>query len=113
MKHIFAIIGSFLLAAIAIVLLGVGLEFIGFNVWAYFAPRRVAVENQVFHESQAYNDGMVRDLENLKMQYQQANDAQKLALKDVVLHRFAVYPLDRLPVGLRSFYENLRSGVEQ
>lgn len=87
-----------------------GLNLFGLAQYSFFAPKVRAVENQVFKESEQYNDGMVRDLENLQMEYIKANDTQKAALKDIILHRFAVYDENRLPGNLRSFYNDLRSG---
>ena len=78
--------------------------------YSFFAPKARAVENQVYKESPQYNEGMVRDLENLQMEYMKANADQKAALKDIILHRFAVYDVNRLPSNLFSFYNDLRSG---
>ena len=85
-------------------------SFLGFQGYSYFAPKYRAVDNAVFKESEQYNDGMIRDLENLQLQYAQANDTQKAALKDIILHRFAVYDENRLPANLRLFYNQLRAG---
>ena len=82
----------------------------GLANYSFFAPKYRAVENQVFKESEQYNDGMVRDLENLQMEYMKANDTQKAALKDIILHRFAVYDVNRLPNNLFSFYTQLKAG---
>jgi hypothetical protein len=81
-----------------------------FFAYQYFAPKYRAVDNEVFKQSEQYNDGMIRDLENLQMQYMQANADQKAALKDIILHRFAVYDQNKLPPNLFSFYTDLRSG---
>ena len=56
MKEIFAAIGIFL----GIMALCVGLSFLGYESYAYFAPKYRAVDNAVFKESEQYNDGMVR-----------------------------------------------------
>jgi len=76
--------------------------------WSYFAPKTAAVQSQVFHESQQYNDGMVRDLENLRMEYLRANPEQQDALRSTVRHRFAGYDIERLTPELRNFYASLR-----
>jgi hypothetical protein len=64
----------------------------------------------VFKESEQYNDGMIRDLENLQLEYINADQAHKDALRSIVLHRFSVYDENRLPANLRLFYEQLREG---
>jgi hypothetical protein len=82
------------------------------SFWAYqyFAPKYRAVDNQVFKQSEQYNDGMIRDLENLQMDYIAADSAHKDALRAIVLHRFSVYPEDKMPPNLRNFYNDLKAG---
>ena len=87
-----------------------GLNLFGLANYSFFAPKYRAVDAKVFKESEQYNDGMVRDLENLQMEYMKANADQKAALKDIILHRFAVYDVNRLPGNLFSFYSDLKSG---
>jgi len=86
------------------------LSYFAFESYKYFAPKYRAVDNQVFKQSEQYNDGMIRDLENLQMEYTNADAEHKQALRAIVLHRFSVYDTNRLPYNLRSFYEQLKSG---
>jgi hypothetical protein len=62
-KGIFASIG----AVIGLMIVVFALNLFGLAQFQFFAPKVRAVENQVFKESEQYNDGMVRDLENLQM----------------------------------------------
>jgi hypothetical protein len=82
------------------------------SFWAYqyFAPKYRQVDNEVFKQSEQYNDGMIRDLENLQMDYINADKDHKDALRAIVLHRFSVYPEDKLPPNLRNFYNDLKAG---
>ena len=82
------------------------------SFWAYqyFAPKYRQVENDVFKQSEQYNDGMIRDLENLQMDYINADKDHKDAVRAIVLHRFSVYPEDKLPPNLRNFYNDLKAG---
>ncbi len=84
-----------------------GLNFFGLENYSFFAPRYTAVDNKVFHESQQYNDGMVRDLENIKREYQGATPEGKAALRATAIHRFEIYPRDRMPPDLQNFYDSL------
>jgi hypothetical protein len=81
---------------------------LSFYLYSYFAPKYEQVRYDTFKQSQSYNDGMLRDLQDLRLEYIKANDEQKAALKAIVLHRFAVYDVDRLPVDLRQFYQSIR-----
>jgi hypothetical protein len=104
MKEMSTLVG-FILAAIC---LCVGLTFVGYEVKSYFAPKYRALDNQVFKESEQYNDGMIRDLEGLQLEYINADAAHKDALRAIVLHRFSVYPEDKMPPNLRNFYNQLK-----
>jgi hypothetical protein len=108
------IAGTFISWVVIITLLcavlGVAGDLLGLYSYAFFAPRVRAIDNHVFKESEQYNDGMIRDLEDLQMQYMQADAKQKQALRAIVLHRFSVYPEERMPIELREFYNQLRSG---
>ena len=106
MKEFFGIIGMI----IAIIAFCFGLTFLGYESYKFFAPKYRAVDNQVFKESEQYNDGMIRDLENLQMEYLKADAAGKDALRAITLHRFSVYDEQRLPPNLRNFYNDLKAG---
>lgn len=85
-----------------------GLNYFGYMQTAFFSPRVEQVRYNTFKQSQSYNDGMVRDLENLQMEYIKADAGQKLALRAIILHRFSVYDENALPPNLYQFYENLK-----
>jgi hypothetical protein len=87
---------------------GFGIRYVALQSNTFFSPQERALENKVWKESEQYNDGMVRDLENLRMDYLKANDTQKDALKAVILHRFAGYNEDKLTPELRQFYRQLK-----
>ena len=100
-------ISAVLLGWVALIILSM---FGSFYAYQYFAPKYRAVDNQVFKQSEQYNDGMIRDLENLQLEYINADKDHKDALRAIVLHRFSVYPEDKMPPNLRNFYNDLRSG---
>ena len=81
-----------------------------FFAYQYFAPKYRAVDNEVFKQSEQYNDGMIRDLENLQLEYVNADKEHKDAVRAIVLHRFSVYPEDKMPPNLRNFYNDLKAG---
>ena len=110
MGDIFKGVAVFVVGLVLFLALCFGLNLFGLANYSFFAPKYRAVENQVFKESEQYNDGMIRDLENLQMQYVQADDAHKALLKDIIIHRFSVYDQNRLPPNLWAFYQDVRSG---
>jgi hypothetical protein len=106
MKETLTTIG-FVVASIALMF---GLTFASYKAYEFYAPKYRAIDSQVFKESEQYNDGMVRDLENLQLEYMNADKEHKDALRAITLHRFSVYPEDKMPTNLRNFYNELRSG---
>ena len=106
LKEMFGVVGGIFFALLLIFALMFG----GYEAYSFFAPKYRAVDNEVFKQSEQYNDGMIRDLENLQMQYVQADDAHKALLKDIIIHRFSVYDQNRLPPNLWAFYQDVRSG---
>jgi hypothetical protein len=79
-----------------------------FFLYKIFAPKYEQVRRNTFEQSQAYNEGMRRDLENIHNQYLAASDpAAKAALKATFIHRAEGYPND-LPADLQSFYNSIR-----
>lgn len=105
MKTILLIVGGFALFLAVIF----ALNLFGFLNYSFFAPKIVAVQNKTFQESQQYNEGMVRDLENIRMEYLRTSDpGQKAALRAIAIHRFEVYPQERLPPDLQDFYRSIQ-----
>jgi hypothetical protein len=95
---------------IFIVLLIAGAATISFGLYSFFGPKYAEVDRQIFENSQAYNEGMLRDLQNLRLQYLGSKDDEtRAALKATILHRFSVYPRDKLPLELSQFYNELTS----
>jgi hypothetical protein len=84
------------------------LAFGSYELYAYFAPKYRAVDNRIFHESEQYNEGMLRDLAELQRQYVTADPAGKAALRPIIRHRFEVYPESKMPADLRDFYQTIK-----
>jgi len=106
MKTVLAVVGG-IAAFITLIL---GLNYLGWATTNYFSPKYEQTRNDTFKNSAAYNDGMVRDLEEIQMQYQQATPAQKDSLRALALHRFSVYPQERMTPDQRLFYNQLKAG---
>jgi hypothetical protein len=110
MKEFFEVVFSSIMGIVLFVLVIFGLSYGGYKSYEFFAPKYRHVDAEVFKQSEQYNDGMIRDLENLQMQYMDADQAHKDALRSIVLHRFSVYDQNRLPTNLWNFYQQLKAG---
>ena len=82
-----------------------------FFLYKYFGPKQEAVRREIFEQSRAFNAGMVRDFENLRMEYMKQTDPDaKAVVADTILHRAAGYDLNDplVPADLRSFILQLK-----
>jgi hypothetical protein len=69
----------------------------------HYAPQERALENEVFKQSEQYNESMIRDLENFRYDYSKATPMQQEIIKATVHHRFSTYNSDKLSLELRQF----------
>lgn len=101
-----------LLGGTAIIVGGVVLfSALGLGIYAVTKPASIAIDNRAFHESQAFNDGMAKDLGNFQLEYIRTDDqGKRAALRAVILDRFAGYDDTRLPPNLRNFLNLLKTG---
>ena len=98
--------GIFLVLTVG--LLGFIGNLIGLYSMSFFAPKAEQIRYNTFKQSQSYNDGMIRDLEDLKLEYQHADPDGRKAMQSIILHRFSVYDVNKLPVDLQGFYLSLQ-----
>ena len=108
MKSCFAIIGSLFI----VIVLSIGLSWVftgnGFAIYSVFAPKVESVRRNVFKQSQAYNDGMVNDLQSLRLDYVKSSDPQaKDAIASVIIQRSGSFTGD-MPGDLRDFIQKLK-----
>lgn len=81
----------------------------GFFLYKTFAPQYESVRRETFEQSKAYRQGMVQELENMQLQYVQADPEHKVAIGSIVLHRAADFPEADMPESLRSFIRQLKA----
>lgn len=99
MSAIIGVIFSFVLIT--------AIAFYSFEMSSYFSPKYRSLDNKVFKESEQYNDGMIRDLENLMYDYKTADtDDKKRTIKSLARHRFSVYPKNKLSSEQIEFLNN-------
>ena len=81
-----------------------------FGYYSFFAPKFMAVERQIYQQSQSYNDGMVRDLQDFRLQLANPNltSTQHDIIIATIKQRFATYPINNLPSELQSFLLSTR-----
>jgi hypothetical protein len=85
----------------------IGINEIDFGIFKHFAPRIERVRRETYEQSRAFQEGTVRDLENLSLEYAAGNQAVKEAIRAVALHRLADLSSELLTPNLRSFKSEL------
>lgn len=101
------LLGGVAVVAITAVVLG-GAE-LSYRLSAHYAPLHEQVRRNTFEQSRAFQEGSVRDLDNLRIQYAGGTPAQKDAIASTARHRFQDIPEDILTPELRSFRSQVES----
>jgi len=73
----------------------------------YFAPKFESVETDIYRENKSYVEGTVRDLREMRVEYEKATDAHKSALRSLILQRSRELNYERLPSDLQAFLTEL------
>lgn len=78
-----------------------------FFLYKFFAPKRAAVERQVFEGTPSYNQGMIQELEKMRLEYKRADKTEKSLIAQAFVHKASGYGYDKLPSNLRMFYDEV------
>lgn len=100
-------IGGGILAIVLVVALVFGGSWLGLTVYRTFATQWESARTDVYRENKSYVEGTIRDLRELRREYNAADDEHKPALKSLILHRAGELDWDRLPSDLRRFLNEL------
>lgn len=83
-----------------------------FFLYKFFAPKRAAVERQIYKETPSYVDGNSQELSDMQTEYLKSKDkAEKSILASAWLHKADGYGYDKLPSNLKAFYDKLKMGL--
>ena len=80
-----------------------------FFLYKFFAPRQEQVRREVFEQTKSYRQGMVQELQNMQFEYIKADSEHKAAMKSLILHRAADFPVNDMPSDLADFIQSLKS----
>jgi hypothetical protein len=79
----------------------------GIYVNGFFNAEREAQRTKVFQESQAYNDGMRLQLNNQCIEYDKADAAGRVGIKNMVQDTFASLDTSDYPAHLQQCLRNM------
>ena len=90
-----------LLAAVLVVFL---LNVFGMIQWSLFGQWGESIRYDIQKESQAYNDGLSRELDHLMRDLESAESAtERNTINQIIHHKFSQATLDRLPQYQKDF----------
>lgn len=81
----------------------------GIYVNGFFNAEREAQRTKVFQESQAYNDGMKLQLNNLYLDYQTADSAGRIGIANATRDIFASVDTNAYPQHLQEFLREVKA----
>jgi hypothetical protein len=103
---------EFFLAIFALAVIG-GLVWLGtendVRLQRHYAPQLEQIRRDTFVESQAYNEGMLQELEHARLEYIKAPADQKAAIASLLQHQFASYDVNKLPPDDAQFLNQIRN----
>ena len=89
-------------------LLMFGLNYASLKNYEFFAPKFQEAQTKTFKESAAYNEGMQRDLELLRLEYLKSDEESQAVMRPILIHRFSVYPAEKLTADQRAFLAQIK-----
>ncbi len=107
MKEFFVAIGIVAAIVLFVVVATIGGNALGLWNYQFFAPKYEAARRQVFENTQSYQQGSIRDFDNLYLAYTQAKtDDEKAVILDTLRHRTAGVQPDNIPPRVRALLGN-------
>lgn len=81
--------------------------FIRLQVLRTFGVKFESTQTDIYRENKSYVEGTVRDLREMRVEYEKASDGHKSALKSLILQRANELDWERLPNDLQVFLNEL------
>ena len=75
---------------------------------SFWNPKSEQVRREVFEQTKSYKQGMIQDMYQMQTEYIQVKPEHKMALRSVILHRSADFPVSELPNDLQIFIQSLK-----
>lgn len=105
---VFGYIALGILVIAGVVALSVGGNGLSYWINKTLSPLNEQVRHDTFECSASHTDGIVRELRQIRDQYNHADDAGKAALADTFRHEADGFTCYSLPADLQSFESSIR-----
>lgn len=104
-KEIFAIFVVIVLFVLFTVGMSFGVPWLSLQVKKTFGTANESVNTDIYRENKSYVEGTVRDLREMRVEYEKATNSHKDALRSLILQRANELDWDRLPSDVKRFLE--------
>lgn len=85
------------------------LELFGLGMFKFFEPKRENIRREIFENTKSYLHGVQQDLGKYYLEYQSADEDERMAIRATIQMRFAEVDASKLQsTQLQSFLENMR-----
>jgi hypothetical protein len=106
-SEVFGLTIGGILAIVLVFALATGGRYFNWRSNQYFAPREEQVRHDTFECSQSHTDGLVRELRQIRDDYQKADPAGRAVLADRFKNDADAYTCGELPSDVQSFRNGL------
>lgn len=92
---------------VGVVGLAFGVPYLRLQVLRLYGTELESVKTDIYRENKSYVEGTVRDLREMRVEYERAGDGHRDALRSLIKQRAGELDWSRLPEDVRSFLEGL------
>jgi len=97
-----------LLVIIAVIGGIVGLGYGGWAMYNWLGPKYENSRRNIMINSRWYNEATIREMYNMKMQWEESKDPTvRATIAAAARHEFVIYPQHRLPPDLQSWWDTI------
>lgn len=107
MKNAFKIAAACFFGTVVLIVIGAMLTGANLEMTRFFGTRMESIKTDIYRENKSYVEGTVRDLRELRVQYDAAGEGHRDALRSLIIHRAGELNRERLPTDIRQFLSDL------
>jgi len=107
MKEFFVFLGVIALGFALLLGVVFGAPYLQLQVMKMYGTELESVRTDIYRENKSYVEGTVRDLREMRVEYEKASDDHKSALRSLILQRAGELDWDRLPSDVRAFLKEI------
>lgn len=101
-------LGGFVLVVALLLGVAFAVPALRLQIMRMYGTETESIKTDIYRENKSYVEGTVRDLRELQVDYEKADESQRESLAGLILHRANELDWDRLPGDVRQFLNELK-----